>query len=74
MTEVVETTEVLDAKVVVMFPPRPDAVITLLHSDDFLPGTQTLLYSLNVSLLIFLLDYFMSESIANYFFSHYPSS
>ena len=40
--------EVLEAKVVAMFPPRPDAIVTLLHSDEFLPGTQTLLYSLKV--------------------------
>jgi hypothetical protein len=57
MTEVaavaVETTDdetpVFDAQVVAMFPPRPDAVMTLLHSPDFLSGTQTLLYSLKVS-------------------------
>jgi lipopolysaccharide biosynthesis glycosyltransferase len=29
-----------------LFPPRPRAIVTLLHSADFLPGTQTLLYSL----------------------------
>lgn len=26
--------------------PRPDAIVTLLHSDDYLPGVQTLLYSI----------------------------
>jgi Glycosyl transferase family 8 len=34
------------AAVMVLFPPRPRAIVTLLHSADFLPGTQTLLYSL----------------------------
>lgn len=38
--------EVLEAEVVANFPPRPDAVVTLLHQDDFLPGVQTMLYSL----------------------------
>ena len=46
---VVSDDVVLDAKVVAMFPPRPEAIMTLLHSDAFLPGTQTLLYSLKVS-------------------------
>jgi lipopolysaccharide biosynthesis glycosyltransferase len=41
---------VLDAKVVALFPPRPDAILTFLHSDDFFPGTQTLLYSLKRTL------------------------
>ena len=50
MVEIEEVSEVLEAKVVVMFPPRPDAIMTLLHSDDYLPGVQTLLYSLKVSL------------------------
>jgi hypothetical protein len=48
----VEATEVFDAQVVAMFPPRPDAIMTLLHSDDFLPGVQTLLYSLKVSTVV----------------------
>jgi hypothetical protein len=48
MTEILESSEVFEAKVVAMFPPRPDAIMTLLHSDDDLPGTQTLLYSLKV--------------------------
>lgn len=43
------TPEVFDAQVVAMFPPRPDAIMTLLHDDDFLPGTQALLYSIHVS-------------------------
>jgi hypothetical protein len=55
MTEVVQASEVFEAKVVVMFPPRPDAIMTLLHSDDFLPGIQTLLYSLKVSTAIYLM-------------------
>lgn len=38
--------EILEAEVVANFPPRPDAVVTLLHEDDFLPGVQTMLYSL----------------------------
>mmetsp|Transcript_10063 Transcript_10063/g.15519 ORF Transcript_10063/g.15519 Transcript_10063/m.15519 type:complete len:416 (+) Transcript_10063:108-1355(+) len=33
------------ASAVPIFPPRPDAIMTLLTSDDFLPGAQTLLYS-----------------------------
>lgn len=41
-----EAEGMFDAQVVAMFPPRPDAVMTLLHDDDFLPGVQTLLYSL----------------------------
>lgn len=40
--------DVYEAQAVAMFPPRPDAVMTLLHSPEFLPGTQTLLYSLKV--------------------------
>eukprot|EP00980_Cylindrotheca_fusiformis_P020974 scaffold7987_cov200-Cylindrotheca_fusiformis.AAC.3 len=40
------TEVVLDAQVVAMLPPRPDSVMTLLHDDDYLPGVQTLLYSL----------------------------
>ena len=50
MVEIVDASavEVFDAQVVAMFPPRPDAVMTLLHSNDFLPGVQTLLYSLKV--------------------------
>jgi len=45
-----ESVPVFDAKVVPLFPPRPDAIMTLLHSPDFLPGTQTLLYSLKKTL------------------------
>ena len=29
-------------------PPRPTAIATLLTTDDFLPGAQTLLYSVKV--------------------------
>ena len=39
----VEVTDVVDAQLVqavAMFPPRPDAIITLLASDDFLPGKR----------------------------------
>jgi len=32
------------------FPPRPMAIATLLTTDDFLPGTQTLLYSIKIKL------------------------
>lgn len=45
-----EKAPVLEAKAVALFPPRPDAICTLLHSAEFLPGTQTLLYSLHKSL------------------------
>jgi hypothetical protein len=37
---------IIHAKVAALFPPRPDAILTYLPSNDFLPGTQTLLYSL----------------------------
>jgi alpha-N-acetylglucosamine transferase len=53
MVEITEASEVdegeekvLDAQVVAMFPPRPDSIMTLLHDDDYLPGVQTMLYSL----------------------------
>lgn len=46
--EMVDEAPVVEAQVVAMFPPRPDAIMTLLHSPEFLPGTQTLLYSLKV--------------------------
>jgi hypothetical protein len=36
------------AEAVPIFPPRPDAYATLLTTDDFLPGAQTLLYSIQV--------------------------
>jgi hypothetical protein len=36
------------AEAVPIFPPRPDAIVTLLTTDDFLPGAQTLLYSIKV--------------------------
>jgi hypothetical protein len=35
-----------------LFPPRPDAIVTMLTSDDFLPGAQTLLYSVKVCCFI----------------------
>jgi len=34
-----------------IFPPRPNAFITLLTTGDFLAGAQTLLYSIKVSLV-----------------------
>ena len=37
------------AEVVPLFPPRPDAIVTMLTSDDFLAGAQTLLYSIQVN-------------------------
>ena len=37
-----------------LFPPRPDAIVTMLTSDGFLPGAQTLLYSAKVSAYVFL--------------------
>mmetsp|Transcript_12458 Transcript_12458/g.28842 ORF Transcript_12458/g.28842 Transcript_12458/m.28842 type:complete len:418 (+) Transcript_12458:57-1310(+) len=48
-----DESEVIDAPVIdvpmadaiPLYPPRPDAFFTLLTSDDFLPGAQTLLYS-----------------------------
>lgn len=40
---------------VAVLPPRPDAIITMLTTDDFLPGAQTLLYSVKVDFLIFVL-------------------
>ena len=46
MSDQQEEEEVYEAQVVANFPPRPDAVATLLHHDDFLPGAQTMLYSL----------------------------
>jgi glycogenin glucosyltransferase len=46
---VTSTPEVMDAEAAVpVFPPRPDAIMTLITSDDFLPGVQTLLYSIKV--------------------------
>lgn len=44
-----ESTEVQAAEAVAVLPPRPDAIMTLLTTDDFLPGAQTLLYSVKVS-------------------------
>lgn len=48
---------ILDAKAVAMFPPRPDAIVTLLHSDGFLPGVQTLLYSIRKKFAFHQLSY-----------------
>jgi hypothetical protein len=46
------TEEVYDAVPIAeatpLFPPRPDAIVTMLTSDDFLPGAQALLYSVKV--------------------------
>jgi hypothetical protein len=39
---------ILVAEATPLFPPRPDAIVTMLTSDDFLPGAQTLLYSVKV--------------------------
>lgn len=39
---------VYEARAVALFPPRPEAIMTLLHSPNLLGGTQTLLYSLKV--------------------------
>lgn len=36
------------AEAVPIFPPRPDAIVTLLTTDDFVSGAQTLLYSIKV--------------------------
>ena len=36
------------AEAIPILPPRPDAYATLLTTDDFLPGAQTLLYSIQV--------------------------
>ena len=43
-----EETEVQVAEAVAVLPPRADAIVTLLTTDDFLPGAQTLLYSVKV--------------------------
>ncbi len=53
MTDTCIEDDVYEALAVALFPPRPDAIMTLLHSPEFLPGTQTLLYSLKASLQIF---------------------
>lgn len=43
------------------FPPRPKAIATFLASDDFLPGCETLLHSVKVSVRLrtirFLIDW-----------------
>lgn len=39
------------AEAVAILPPRPDAIMTLLTTDSFLPGAQTLLYSVKVRIL-----------------------
>lgn len=46
--EVYDADTVPIAEATPLFPPRPDAIVTMLTSDDFLPGAQTLLYSLKV--------------------------
>lgn len=46
------SSEVMDVQVaeaVAVLPPRPDSIMTLLTTDDFLLGVQTLLYSVKVS-------------------------
>lgn len=53
MTETTSTISIVDdgvleASVVVENPPRPDAFMTLITSEDDLPGVQTLLYSIKV--------------------------
>lgn len=50
MTDTCMDDHVYEAQAVALYPPRPDAIMTLLHAPEFLPGTQTLLYSLKVSL------------------------
>ena len=45
--DVVEAIPVM-AEAVPIFPPRADAFITYLSTDDFLPGAMTLLYSIKV--------------------------
>ena len=49
MTDTSMEDHVYEARAVALYPPRPDAIMTLLHSPEFLPGTQTLMYSLKVS-------------------------
>jgi len=44
-----EAVHVQMAEAVAVLPPRPDAIMTLLTTDDFLPGAQTLFYSVKVS-------------------------
>jgi hypothetical protein len=39
---------ILIAEATPLFPPRPDGIVTMLTSDDYLPGAQTLLYSVKV--------------------------
>ena len=47
--EAAHSSEVIEAQIVVpVFPPRPDAIMTMLHDDNDLPGAQTLLYSVKV--------------------------
>jgi glycogenin glucosyltransferase len=38
---------------VAVLPPRPDAIVTMLTTDDFLPGAQTLMYSVKVHSIFF---------------------
>jgi glycogenin glucosyltransferase len=42
-----------------VLPPRPDAIITMLTTDDFMPGAQTLLYSVKVRVHFISLSFFM---------------
>lgn len=44
-----EAVDVQVAEAVAVLPPRPDAIMTMLTTDAFLPGAQTLLYSVKVS-------------------------
>lgn len=48
MSDIIEVDDVELASAVPIFPPRPDAIATLVTTDDFLPGAQTLLYSVQV--------------------------
>ena len=50
MTDTCMDDNVYEARAVALYPPRPDAIMTLLYAPEFLPGTQTLLYSLKVRL------------------------
>lgn len=43
-----EVMDVQVAEAIAVLPPRPDAIMTLLTTDDFLLGVQTLFYSVKV--------------------------
>ena len=45
MVQIEEVVEAQMVQAVAMFPPRADAIVTLITSDDQLPGAQTLLYT-----------------------------